>query len=391
AWKTHIGNNSAFNTQFIFLVTSLITIIFASFVTFYFSYRRRVKAEAMLTENKNLLQAIIDNTSSIVYLKDLAGKFLLVNRQFAKTFKMEKEELIGKTVFDFCPPVFAVQYTEADQVVFQQRKLVEVEEDGVVDGETQNFYSIKFPLYHQNGELYALAGISTNITNVLNKQQLVQQREIAETTILAQEKERTEIGKELHDNVNQLLATARLMIETSITMPEMQDECMQVSKDAVEDAIKEIRAISHSMLPPPFEDEAFSDAIKDIANNINISGNLKVEVQMPSPEKLSRIDNNLKLSLYRIIQEQVSNMLKYSNARTACIRLEIKNDQAHLSIVDNGIGADMQKRPKGVGLRNIASRVEIHKGELKIKTAPNEGFGLYTRFIIGHNGERSIA
>lgn len=212
----------------------------------------------------------------------------------------------------------------------------------------------------------------------------IQQKEIAETTIQAQEKERTEIGKELHDNVNQLLATARLMIETSMTIPEMQQECMQVSKDAVEDAIKEIRAISHSMLPPPFENEAFVDAIKDIANTINLTGNLKVEVQVPPAELLGRIDNNLKLSLYRIIQEQVNNTLKYSHAKTACIKLEVKNDHAHLSIVDNGVGTDLEKRPKGVGLRNIASRVEFHNGELKIKTAPNEGFGLYTRFALNH-------
>jgi two-component system, NarL family, sensor kinase len=376
--------------RLLFLLTAiLITVQFFFFLTVYFSHKKRVKAEEQLTEHKEILQSIIDNTSSLIYIKDLQGRFTLVNRQFEKTFGVSRDNLIGKTVFDFCPPPYAVKYTEADQVVLQQNKLIEVQEDSMIDGQLYNFYSIKFPLHHPNGEIYALCGISTNITEIISRQQLVKQREIAETTILAQEKERTEIGKELHDNVNQLLATARLMIETSRTMPEMQDECLQISKEATDDAIREIRAISHSMLPPAFEDDAFIDAIKDIANNINISGNIKVQVQVPEPERLSRISNKLKLSLYRIIQEQVTNTLKYSKAKEVAITLEVKNGYAHLSIVDDGIGADMDKQPKGVGLRNIASRVELHNGELKIKTAPDKGFGLYARFLLGNqNGQQ---
>jgi two-component system, NarL family, sensor kinase len=376
--------------RLLFLLTAiLITVQFIFFLTIYFNHKRRVKAEAQLIEHKEILQSIVENTSSIIYIKDLHGKFTLVNRQFEKTFGLSRDYLIGKTVFDFCPPEYAVKYTEADKVVLQQNKLVEVEEDGIVDGSLYNFYSIKFPLHHANGKVYALCGISTNITEIISRQQLVKQREIAETTILAQEKERTEIGKELHDNVNQLLATARLMIETSRTVPEMQEECLQISKEATEDAIKEIRAISHSMLPPAFENEAFIDAIQDIANNINISGNLKVLVQMPEPERLGRINNKLKLSLYRIIQEQVNNTLKYSKAKNATITLEVKNGHAQLSIVDNGVGADMEKQPRGVGLRNIASRVEIHNGELKIKTAPDQGFGLFARFLLSNqNGQQ---
>lgn len=373
----------------LFLLTAvLITVQFLFFLTIYFNHKKRVRAEGQLIEHKEILQSIIENTSSIIYIKDLNGKFTLVNRQFEKTFGLTRDFVIGKTVFDFCPPEYAVKYSEADLVVLQQNKLVEVEEDGVADGQLYNFYSIKFPLHHPNGRVYAVCGISTNITEIISRQQLVKQREIAETTILAQEKERTEIGKELHDNVNQLLATARLMIETSRNVPEMQEECLQISKEATEDAIREIRAISHSMLPPAFENEAFIDAIQDIANNINISGNLKVRVQMPEPERLSRINNKLKLSLYRIIQEQINNTLKYSRAKNATIKLEVKNGHACLSIVDNGIGADMEKQPKGVGLRNIASRVEIHNGELKIKTAPEQGFGLHARFLLNNqNGQ----
>lgn len=376
--------------RMLFLLTSiLITVQFLFFLTIYFNHKKRVKAEAQLIEHKEILQSIIENTSSIIYIKDLEGRFTLVNRQFEKAFGRSRDYLLGKTVFDFCPPAYAVKYTEADEVVLKQNKLIEVEEDGVIDGQLFNFYSIKFPLHHPNGKVYALCGISTNITEIISRQQLVKQREIAETTILAQEKERTEIGKELHDNVNQLLATARLMIETSRNVPEMQDECLQISKAATEDAIKEIRAISHSMMPPAFENEAFIDAIKDIANNINMSGNLKVEVQMPEPERLGRINNKLKLSLYRIIQEQMTNTLKYSKAKNATIHLEIKNGHASLSITDNGIGADMDKQQKGVGLRNIASRVELHNGEMKIKTAPDQGFGLHVRFLLGNqNGQQ---
>src|SRR5829696_7774641 len=85
------------------------------------------------------------------------------------------------------------------------------------------------------------------------EKEVKKQKQLADVTIQAQEKERSEISKELHDNVNQLLATAKIMIDTARSVPEIHDLCLQKSQEVILSAIKEIRHISHAMMPPSFE------------------------------------------------------------------------------------------------------------------------------------------
>ncbi|MBD0333777.1 MAG: hypothetical protein ICV66_14115, partial [Chitinophagaceae bacterium] len=129
------------------------------------------------------------------------------------------------------------------------------------------------------------------------------QREIAETIIEAQEKERTEIGKELHDNVNQLLATAKIMIESALMAPEMHDICLVKSKNIIMEAISEVRSISHSMIAPSFKEDDFIEAMEEVVENLNLSGSINARLEVSSKEELKILSDKIKLTIYRIIQE----------------------------------------------------------------------------------------
>jgi two-component system sensor histidine kinase UhpB len=210
------------------------------------------------------------------------------------------------------------------------------------------------------------------------QQQLVEQetqaeRKMAAISIAAQEKERTEIGKELHDNVNQILATAKIMIDTATNFPNMRDLCLLKSKEAIMEAIKELRGLAHSMMPPPFENNQFENVLWDLAQTINLTGKINLELLLPPSKELDQMGNQIKLCFYRIIQEQVSNILKYSKAKNTSIRIDVQGAGYFLCIEDDGVGFDPEAKARGIGLKNMESRCRLFNGTMEVLTAPGKG------------------
>lgn len=224
-----------------------------------------------------------------------------------------------------------------------------------------------------------VTGVMHDITEVrklqhqLVEQSLQTQKQITEITIEAQEKERMEIGKELHDNVNQILATAKIMIDTAKNFPDMHDICLTKSQEAIMEAIKELRGLAHSMMPPPFENNEFENILYDLASNINLTGKVNLRLSLSQSEKLQKISNKVKLCLYRIIQEQLSNILKYAKAKNASIVIESGEMLCSLLIKDDGIGFDPNRKRKGIGLKNIESRCSLFNGTMDLVTTPGNG------------------
>ena len=85
------------------------------------------------------------------------------------------------------------------------------------------------------------------------------------------------------------------------------------------------------------------------------------------------MDSGIKLAFYRIIQEQVSNILKYAKAKNVWIAIQMNESHFLLAIQDDGIGFDTRTRPKGIGLKNMESRIRLFNGVMSILTSPGEG------------------
>ncbi len=250
-------------------------------------------------------------------------------------------------------------------------------------------------LRDENNNVYRITGVLQDITeivhlqNVLNREKIRRQREIAENIIIAQEKERSEIGKELHDNVNQLLATAKIMIDAALSNPAMKEELLRFSQDSILSAIQEVRSISHSMMPPSLNNDRFTESLKDIAQRIELSGTIQVELLLPTSDKIRLINEKIKLALYRIIQEQTSNIIKYSGASQASISLELKHEQVLLIVADDGRGFDPTKKAKGIGLKNIENRTEMLEGKMEIMSRPRQGCILKVRIPLNLREEQA--
>ncbi|OUR75341.1 hypothetical protein A9Q83_18115 [Alphaproteobacteria bacterium 46_93_T64] len=122
----------------------------------------------LLEQSEQRLQAIINNANAIIYVKDLGGRYLLVNKRYEKLFKVKIDDFIGKNDFDLFPKEVAQTFRENDREVLLGGNPIEREEISPIDGEDHIFISVKFPLLNSNGQIYAVCGISTDITDLKN-------------------------------------------------------------------------------------------------------------------------------------------------------------------------------------------------------------------------------
>ena len=206
----------------------------------------------------------------------------------------------------------------------------------------------------------------------LLRQQRMKQRQITQAVIQAQEKVRSEIGKELHDNINQILSTVKLYIEAAMDDEEMREELLSKSAIYLTTAIQEIRVFSKDLGPPSLKDIGLRQSIEELIENIHMTKSLDIKFHADSVQE-ELLPDNFKLTIYRIIQEQLNNILKYAAATAVEIVLHRSNKNLYLLIADNGRGFDPSTRRRGVGITHIISRAEVFNGKVEIDSAPSKG------------------
>ena len=211
------------------------------------------------------------------------------------------------------------------------------------------------------------------LKNELADVRLQRQKEISETVIRVQEKERTRIGHELHDNVNQILSSCKLMLEVAKENKEKAPLLTEKSYQSIQLAISEIRKISHDLNPSSVEDFGLKEAIAEMINKINLSGKLHVVFKFNLAEKKMQLKSEDKIAIYRIVQEQLNNVIKHAHAKNAVVDLAIKSSKIYLLVQDDGNGFNSKKINKGIGLKNIHHRVEYYHGTIVIESAKNKG------------------
>jgi two-component system, NarL family, sensor histidine kinase UhpB len=217
----------------------------------------------------------------------------------------------------------------------------------------------------------AVMALGNNVTekvqleNSLIEERKIRQKQITDAVITGQEKERVEIGQELHDNINQILATAKLYLECAQAQKNFRAKLIEESKMLTEKAMLEIRKLSNSLIPPSLEEIGLQEAINDLVQNISSVNALNIKTSWSEFDEGS-LNKKLKLTIFRIVQEQLNNIIKHAHASYAKISLTQKEEQIYLSIEDNGIGFDTAKKRNGVGLKNIISRSEVNNGKHSI-------------------------
>ncbi len=110
------------------------------------------------------MKGIVNNSSAVIYLKEMNGHYTLVNQQFEALFKLKNEEIQGKTDFEIFPKEFAEAFVSNDRKVIETKSVIKIEEFAPHDDYVHTYISIKFPMLAQDGEIIGVGGISTDIT-----------------------------------------------------------------------------------------------------------------------------------------------------------------------------------------------------------------------------------
>ena len=234
-------------------------------------------------------------------------------------------------------------------------------------------------------ERQVILALANNITDKiflekeLENERLIKQQEITAAVISAQEQERQELGSELHDNINQILAGSRLYLGLAIKDLKINHPYLTETDTLINTAITEIRNLSHSLIHPSLHESELLGAINNIVEITQKTSGIKINLQACGFDE-SLICDKLKLSIYRIIQEQFNNILKHAGAEKIVVRLLQDKEKTLLSIQDDGAGFDSSKKAKGVGLINIKTRASLFNGEMIVISSPGNGCELRVLF-----------
>lgn len=212
--------------------------------------------------------------------------------------------------------------------------------------------------------------------------ELQHKNELLYATLMAQEDERQTIARDLHDDIGASLNIINMNInkvkENSIAG---QQESVDAVAKLTTKTIQNVRQLAHRLLPPVLEKFGLAAAIKELLDEVALSGDIEVNHQLGLDE--SYLDEKQQLNLFRITQELVNNTIKHSKATEIKLELTSSNKGLYYSYQDNGVGYDITEAKKGLGLQNIENRVEMLSGVLKIKTEEGKGFGVL--ILTKHN------
>lgn len=207
--------------------------------------------------------------------------------------------------------------------------------------------------------------------------EILKQQEFATRSVLeAEEKERSRIAQDLHDGVGQMMSAARMNLSSFYNQAQITDESQSKSLyniiQLVDESCKEVRAVSHSMMPAALLRKGLPDAVDELVSKI---GNKDLKVSFHSEGFDERLDSNTETILYRVIQECVNNSIKHAEATALDIALIKDIDGISVTIEDNGKGFayDPAKEEEGIGLKNIRSRINFLKGTLDFDSSPGNG------------------
>jgi len=206
---------------------------------------------------------------------------------------------------------------------------------------------------------------------VMNQQDLA-----TKAVIAAEENERKRIAADLHDGVGQMMSAAKMNLSAFEDDLPFKDENQKAAYEKiitlVDESCKEIRSVSHQMMPNALLKSGLTSAIREFIDKID---SRVIKISLYAEGLNERLDSNVETVLYRVIQECVNNVIKHAQASMLDISLIRDGDGISATIEDNGKGFDAGDREKfeGIGLKNIHSRVEFLKGMVDFDSKPGKG------------------
>jgi PAS domain S-box-containing protein len=347
------------------------------------------EANKLLRESEARLQEVLDGAPTLVYMKDLDGRYLFINRRFERVFNVTRDGVRGRTDYDIFPGPIADSFRENDRKVTGDREPIEVEEVAILGGEKRTYMSVKFPLFDSSRVSYALCGISTDITERKNAEQALRRynAELEQFAFIAahdlQEPLRTvknyaqllakrysgALGQDGHEFLGFIISG---MDRMNLLVADLQTYAEVANRREPAHVACDLKIILSETL------RQLEVSITETQAKI-IHGDLPTVVA--NPRQMGQVFQNL-----------ISNAIKYRRAADPpriVIESSLQAGEWIIRVADNGIGLEMKYARQifgvfkrlhgrdvpgtGIGLAICERIVEQHNGRIWVESAPGKG------------------
>lgn len=225
-------------------------------------------------------------------------------------------------------------------------------------------------MYYQKLQTQSRLNATMDEMNQQRITALLKDKELAllKASVSGQEKERKRIAEELHDSIGGNLAAIKLRLSNQNSAQGVKDLIKQV-----DDTYHQVRDLSHDLVPQKFSNTGFTELISGYLRQFDVPGKAKISFQAHPAEQIDLIGTTLKVEIYKIIQELITNAQKHSQATKVEIQLTQIDGGLKLLFEDNGSGFSVENTKDGIGFRNIRERLKLFDGILSIDSFPSKG------------------
>jgi PAS domain S-box-containing protein len=345
--------------------------------------RARREAERRLRDTDAHLQALIDNSSSAIFLKDRQQRFLLVNRRQLELWPEIRNFRPGMTPFDFFPADLARSAGESDDAVWSSGRPYTFERSYRRGNDIRTCVTSKFPVRDATGAMIAVGGITTDITELRQAQESVARKEKwLRRLIEVQENEKMRLCHEFHDGLIQYVVGSKMLLE-SLDRSLLQQESaatIDLVIDNLTRGLEDGRRVIHGIRSAALDDLGLAAAIEELCDQTHPG--LPGITAMIDPA-VNGIPDGLQTTVYRIVQESLGNARRHSGADRVWVTVRVAAEAVEISVVDSGHGFDAGAgdRP-GFGLIGMTERVQLAGGEFSIESGQGRGTRVTARLPL---------
>lgn len=349
------------------------------------------------------LQSILEHTTSIIYIKDLQGKYLIANKRFLEVLQVTQDQVIGHDDYHFSNPEQADYFSKLDQEVLNTRKPIEIEQ--VIEGKDGpiNLLLVKFPLFDQNNQVFGISGIATDISERTQYQkELIAARQSAEHAKMLQEQFLANMSHEIRTPMNGIQGMTNLLLET--VLDGQQKKYATIIKRSVNNLLVIINDILDfsKIQAGKLSIENIGFDIREVLQSLDSM--FAHRLKKKQLELLFQIDSNVPdflsgdpYRLNQILVNLVGNAIKFTESGRITVGVQVIEQRGNewlmrFSIKDTGIGipadkigsifdsfaqagSDVSRKYGGTGLGLSISKqlVELQKGSIWVESKFGEG------------------
>ena len=336
----------------------------------------RKQAEEALQKSENLFRLIATNSPDVIFAQDRDLRYTwIVN----STPPLPESNVIGKTDWDLMPAEQAQRLTDLKKQILETGVSIREQQLISPSGSQRWFDSIYQPLYDQNRQITGIVCYARDITERVRAEEKI--RSLASKLTVAEQEERQRISQVLHDDLQQRLFAIKAQL-SFLNAGNHNDGSspsgyfsLEEIQSALSEAIAVTRNLSVDLSPVILSGEGFTESMTWLASRM--AEQYGLQVQVDAKAKLDRIDHHLRNVLFQSVRELLFNVVKHAETSQATVILEQDQQQARITIYDEGKGFDagaVLKDPKSAhGLLVIQDRLSLLGCTLKIKSVPGDG------------------